>query len=509
MTIRTESRRGFLAAAIALAAGLGASAGTIEVIYTEIAGEPTAVVPGARDANGQPVFAEFTALEELALRHDGGQWAIKGRCNLGDTLDSILMLGSGTVGTVFAQDGQPIQGGQPGEQYDFFDSPVPAAWDELGNLAYSCRAKGGNPAAFEKVIVYNGVTQTVVLQMGNPALGLIDRPPDPSGDELFGNSINSVHLLNDGRVAFVNTPIQNCHSFRYPAFFRGNTSFRQSGVSPIGGEIWDSFDYDDCGGAPDGVHWFAKGDTENPNTSIDDILAVNDVIVLQEGSPVAGSSIIMAAVFFTRMLSDGTWFCRGDDPSDNDWAVRSGVLMAKTGDPIAGTEQWGNAFAAFTGNRVGDWLLAGNTNNVDPNRDNVLVLNGTQVVARENDPLDLDGNGQFDDNVFISSFQPNDLHLTDSRMVYFLATLRNSAGTSLGDAFLWMQLPVVGDLNCDGRVNNFDITPFVVALTATPPNYPEYYALYPNCDRNLGDINGDGHVNNFDITPFVELLIGP
>jgi hypothetical protein len=63
-----------------------------------------------------------------------------------------------------------------------------------------------------------------------------------------------------------------------------------------------------------------------------------------------------------------------------------------------------------------------------------------------------------------------------------------------------------GDLNCDGRVNNFDITPFVLALTATPPDYPEYYALYPDCDRNLGDINGDGLVNNFDITPFVELL---
>jgi hypothetical protein len=63
-----------------------------------------------------------------------------------------------------------------------------------------------------------------------------------------------------------------------------------------------------------------------------------------------------------------------------------------------------------------------------------------------------------------------------------------------------------GDLNCDGRVNNFDITPFVIALAATPPDYPEYYALYPDCDRNLGDINGDGLVNNFDITPFVHLL---
>jgi hypothetical protein len=68
---------------------------------------------------------------------------------------------------------------------------------------------------------------------------------------------------------------------------------------------------------------------------------------------------------------------------------------------------------------------------------------------------------------------------------------------------------VAGDLNCDGAVNNFDITPFVLALTATPPDYPEYYAQYGECDHTLADINGDGAVNNFDITPFVELLTEP
>jgi hypothetical protein len=75
------------------------------------------------------------------------------------------------------------------------------------------------------------------------------------------------------------------------------------------------------------------------------------------------------------------------------------------------------------------------------------------------------------------------------------------------DNFLMTGLKA-GDLNCDGNVNNFDITPFVKALTATPPDYAEYYSLYPNCKLRLADINGDGAVNNFDITPFVHLLSG-
>jgi len=60
----------------------------------------------------------------------------------------------------------------------------------------------------------------------------------------------------------------------------------------------------------------------------------------------------------------------------------------------------------------------------------------------------------------------------------------------------------VGDLNCDGVVDNFDIDPFVLALT----DEPGYKQKYPDCERMLADINGDGVVDNFDIDPFVVLL---
>ena len=68
----------------------------------------------------------------------------------------------------------------------------------------------------------------------------------------------------------------------------------------------------------------------------------------------------------------------------------------------------------------------------------------------------------------------------------------------------------VGDLNCDGTVNLFDIDPFVLALTsasnATP--FDDYYAAWPTCDAMLADINADSSVNLFDIDPFVALLTG-
>ncbi len=60
----------------------------------------------------------------------------------------------------------------------------------------------------------------------------------------------------------------------------------------------------------------------------------------------------------------------------------------------------------------------------------------------------------------------------------------------------------VGDLNCDGAVNAFDIDAFVLAVT----DAAGYEVSYPDCDVYLADCNEDGVVNAFDIDPFVGLL---
>jgi hypothetical protein len=66
-------------------------------------------------------------------------------------------------------------------------------------------------------------------------------------------------------------------------------------------------------------------------------------------------------------------------------------------------------------------------------------------------------------------------------------------------------LRLVGDMNCDGRINFRDINPFVIYLS----NFTAWQAAYPGCDPQVGDINGDGTYPSFaDINPFVALLSG-
>ncbi|MBL8880759.1 MAG: hypothetical protein JNG88_16720 [Phycisphaerales bacterium] len=62
-------------------------------------------------------------------------------------------------------------------------------------------------------------------------------------------------------------------------------------------------------------------------------------------------------------------------------------------------------------------------------------------------------------------------------------------------------------MNYDQRVDNFDIDPFVLALT-NPEAYASQYGIPADVGRIIGDVNFDGALNNFDIDPFVSLLIG-
>jgi len=62
---------------------------------------------------------------------------------------------------------------------------------------------------------------------------------------------------------------------------------------------------------------------------------------------------------------------------------------------------------------------------------------------------------------------------------------------------------LLGDLNCDLRVDIGDINPFVLAVS----NPALYQQSFPNCRLENADINQDGRVDFADINPFVRLLL--
>jgi hypothetical protein len=493
----------------------------VQVIFSEAPGHPTAVVPGALGLDGRPLVTEFKAMEILAVNPEGTYWIVKGRNHGGGDVETMMLSGSLDTGSVFAQEGQPVPGGAEGEVFDFFGSGG-ADFGTGDRFAFTGRARGGDASIAQKGFSCEGaggggVVCTLVREQGDAALGLVDQPPNPSGDELFGNSVGSFHLLNDGTVGSQDSTIQNIHSSRRPAIFYGDTAFLQSGVSAIAGSTWDSFDLNGFSTTSDGTIFLVRGDDEGPDSQ-DDILVHGSAslgggdglgaVVLREGTEIGETGITVDGIFNARLADDGTWFARGDDPLDDDWVVRNGEIIARTGAPVVpGDEElWAAAIVAVNGNSNGGWVVSGGTDASNPAANSVLVRGGDVtpfVVLREGDAIDLDGNGMLDDDAFIgrsnpdlSPFHADDLYLGDNDEIYVFVSLVNKQGEDLGefgtggDAFLRI-VPdpgCPGDVDGGGEVGVDDLVAVILDWGPCPPG---------PCPADLDD---DGTVGVTDLT---------
>jgi hypothetical protein len=521
MTSRLPTSATLTAAALLAACGLAhAGEPVLEVIYTKIPTHPTSIVPGARDLAGNPVETRFRAFEDFILSPDGSRWALRGRNQLGTDLETMVLMGSGTSGDMFLQEGHPVPGATaPTELVDFFGSGF-GRFNDLNQFALSLRTRGGASATAQKIVVWDGANFSIPFQQGSLLVGLIDVATNPSGDETFGNSVGSIHLLNDGRIGSQDSTIGNIHTSRRPALFYDNVAFMQANVTTvadldgIGIVTLDGFTGNGFYTSPDGAQYVALASIV-ADASIDDVLVNEGRVVIQQGFPVApGHPAIVNTIVTAFVTSNGDWYARGTIAGGGVWAVRNGEVLAATGDPIlpGSTEHWGSTFLALTANRNGDWVLIGTTDNPDPGRDTVAVLNGEMIIAREGDGVDLDGNGILDDDVFIgrgnntlSAFEPDDVAISPDRTVYFIANIRDGAGNDLNSdpafgapqALLRLVLgggepPCPADWDGNGTVNSTDISAFLTA----------WLDSLNNQDLNA-DFDGNGTVNSSDISAFL------
>ena len=510
-------------ASILCCAGIAAAQPQATVIYTKIPGHPTAAIPGTRDLDQVPVLGEFKALEDFAVNpRNSGQWVLKGRTNLGADLETCLVYANGGQGSIMAQEGQFAPGGDEAHRFDFFASAM-GTFDTAGNHAFAFRARTGrtgstSAADGQRVAIWDGSTIAVQFKQGDTISGLQDQAPNPAGDERVGNSVGPIHLLDDGRTGSQDTTITNIHSSRRPALMYDLNGFQQvtySDITTMDGDTstWAFFAANAFYTTPDGAHWMAQG-RRTGQVSSATLLAFDNQVVLETGLPIPGTNVIVNSIFQWVLLHDGSWYARGDQPGGDDWFVGNGVLLAKTGDPITpgSSELWGAVFSAFAANTNGDWILVGNTNNADPGLDTVSVLNGEEVLFRESDPLDLDGNGQFDDDVFIgranpanAAFEANDTYLTDDGTVYMFVNIRDGDGIEYNTvpAFGAPQAPIsfniygggacpscAADFNDDGGVDGSDVEAFFTAW------------------ENAGgcaDVNEDGGIDGSDVETFFML----
>jgi hypothetical protein len=433
------------------------------VIFSNFAASPTSDVPGSPGLKFKPGTGTATAFDRPALSPDGSRWVLGGFVDALTSADDIIVSGQGTTaaGAVkIARASEPVPF-DPAVNWAILDTKI--SINNQGQIAFSGTTTAATP---NRVIGrFDGATIDAPARVGGGS-------PVPGTN--IGTTLASANMMNNGTVG-------------YHATVTPSTPTKHIGVSGdtvvVDGQVTIPLNQQV---APDQAVNLMTANTWNLDgsgtnhlyrttltgpTASNAVVVYNNSVVLQLGAPVPGwagntaSVSSVASEFGSLQLSRNGqhWAIRGavndgvGAANQTDFVLRNGGVVAATDQPITpgNPELWDDApFAATfflnTVNNNGDYVIGGTTSNVDQARNAVLVFNGTTEFLRESDPVDLDGNGAFDDDVFIDVFGNDDGVLTDDLRFYLVASLKNGAGTAVGNAFIAVQVPEPGAVSVLG-----------------------------------------------------------
>ncbi|MGP1310020.1 MAG: hypothetical protein ACTS27_07485 [Phycisphaerales bacterium] len=443
-----QNLRSVLAAAtLASCAGLAVagSAGPV-VIFSDIVGDPTSAVPGLAGVS-------FTSFDRPYRSPNGDFWILTADTDAATTEDEVVIAGFGLTGAVVAREGGTISD-RP-DLIGFIDQRL--SINDAGDFVFATNTDGDT--ANDEVILRGAITGGGMITTGAQESDAVVL--GGGGSANLSSSVWLGDILSDGRIAY-GASLTNQTSGGTGGLLIDRTVIAQADVDvpgmQAGGamETWDIFDFQDFRTSADGSSWLAQGDLNGATTG-DDVIVVNGNVVLQEEQVIGGLASTISTISEGYMDSAGNWMARGSNDDGQDWAVMNGGLIASTGEAITSgaSETWSDApfsstFFFMASNNNGDYVLGGTTSNPDVEADAVLVLNGTTVLLRQGDAVDLNGNGLMDDDAFIDIFNNDDGFLTDDGFLYFTADLYNGAGDALGQAFMRYTIPAPGALSVLG-----------------------------------------------------------
>lgn len=282
----------------------------------------------------------------------------------------------------------------------------------------------------------------------------------PGVPGVFFSFFGQLNGLANGDVAF-SSSVRGVPSDTSKVLLQPPTILDRIGVTgpadPVTGvvhDVWSTFNADEhLLVTPDGLHRLVRAPVSaHPNVS-NEIVAFDGIEVLGEQKVLPGSAYTdpVGSVMGLHLAPDGTWsvFGSNDPPGsaspDEHWVVRNGAVVAESGDPIlpGDSRAWHDgqgvtqAFFLAASNGIQNYLGGYAKDSITNDLQLVVVLEGDQVVLRAGDPIDLDGNGLFDDDLEFQGFSGSRWATVDRQgRLWMMALLKQSSGTKTYEALL-------------------------------------------------------------------------
>lgn len=165
--------------------------------------------------------------------------------------------------------------------------------------------------------------------------------------------------------------------------------------------------------------------------------------VVLDGRVVIQGKQVLAASAYTSRVSQilsgvhvddgGHWFIHGRNADGQSWVVRDGKLIVEGGGPVPGSpgESFASApYAVFyvAGDGGSGWAVIGSTD--APDATNQVIATSSSVLVRKRDPIDLDANGQFDDDAYLGEMYHHAYAADQTLFLY--AEVRDASGALRG-----------------------------------------------------------------------------
>lgn len=370
-----------LAAALsALALPQGPS--QVEVLHTELPGFSSSQVPG------RPGF-EFYAIDWLRVAPNG-RYAFRGYYQSPSLIECAFQDGALVIAE---NDPAPWQ---PGATVTLIRG---VTTDSAGRTTIALVSGGNRPY----LVQYEQGAWNIEGEFGDPIPGI---------GGTYGTFYDPA-VRADGTVGFMNDNAGGLGFGLNDFVFGDDTVLARIGTDAPAGQLdggsatWSSFDGTDARrglrlshNTPD---WMASGVLSNGTRTV----VLNGTVIAQSGFVLPGSGFTQGVLGYewNSIDPDGGWWLLGTNANAREYfAMHDGALYAKSGDPVVAGDArvWTSTagapfeFAASSGDHT---YLGGRTTINGNSQSPIITYNGTHVLLEPGDPIDVDGDGDFDENV--------------------------------------------------------------------------------------------------------------
>ena len=451
-----------MSAALALPV-LARAAGLPRVLCSNIAGSPTSVVPGPAGWTYRPGNDLYTSMPRVAVSPDGLQWAFVTWIKSGGTERVAVIHGSGLAtggSNLVARVGGASH--VVGRSFDMLDANV--AINNAGQVLISGSISGAT-ADDQFVARWQSGVFTEVAREGQQVPGM------PAGT-LYWLVVDSPSITSTGAAAIRtllggNTTGQAWILTSSPTtgtvLARTGTTVPALQLASVPQAI-SSFVFDQCLYSDTGDVTFYRATLNGPILT-DQVAVLNGNVVAQERFvvPASGMSSHVAVLSpqdrgLVLSPSGNHFVLLGGNASERDWASLDNTVFVQTFEPIVpgSTEVFddtspSDCFIAASVTDSGKVALAARSSSGDE----VIVLMNDRVILREGDPVDLNGNGVADDDLFVNRIGEGGLTYTADNRLFATVSVVNGADFSVGVVLLTLDASQCNDID----FNNDSIFP--------------------------------------------------